>query len=84
MTLSRNRYTARRNRRLVLEDNDVCHLCGLPGADTVDHDPPRKYLVAAGVPDPDAIEYLRPAHLKCNQRRGIKLNPCQSRRSRAW
>lgn len=47
----------------------LCHLCGLPGANSADHDPPRQDLLELGVPDPDDLAYLFPAHLKCNQRR---------------
>ena len=90
MTLSRGRYTARKNRAEVLAESDICHLCGRPGATTVDHEPPRKILVMMGVADPDAKQYLRPAHLKCNQRRGTKplgqavakLRP--TRHTRVW
>lgn len=54
--------------QLVLEvKGTTCHLCGLPGADSADHDPPRSVLVASGCPDPDALEYLHPAHrVPCN------------------
>ena len=44
----------------------VCHLCLEPGADSADHDPPRSVLVRDGVPDPDALRFLYPAHLRCN------------------
>lgn len=47
----------------------TCHLCGLGGADSADHNPPRQDLVDAGVPDPDHPAYLYPAHLACNKRR---------------
>lgn len=51
----------------------VCHLCGLDGADSADHDPPRSLLMRQGVPDPDALEYLNPAHLvPCNVMRKRK------------
>jgi hypothetical protein len=47
----------------------ICHLCGLDGATSADHDPPRQDLLERGVIDPDDLAYLFPAHLKCNQRR---------------
>lgn len=47
----------------------LCHLCELAGANSADHDPPRQDLIERGVPDPDDLAYLFPAHLKCNQRR---------------
>lgn len=48
----------------------TCHICGLPGADSADHDPPRSVLLAAGMPDPDHPRYLWPAHrYPCNVRR---------------
>ncbi|MGB3604228.1 MAG: HNH endonuclease [Gordonia sp. (in: high G+C Gram-positive bacteria)] len=42
----------------------VCHICGLPGADSADHVIPRS------LGGPDTLDNLRPAHLACNQRRG--------------
>lgn len=47
----------------------TCHLCGLPGSDSPDHDPPRSELLAAGVVDPDQLRYLWPSHRLCNVRR---------------
>lgn len=44
----------------------VCHLCGAPGANSVDHVIPRSVR-------PDlayVIENARPAHLSCNSARG--------------
>lgn len=56
--------------RLVLnEKGRACHLCGDGGADSADHDPPRQDLIDQGVRDPDALEFLFPAHLICNKRR---------------
>jgi 5-methylcytosine-specific restriction endonuclease McrA len=48
------------------EYGTTCHLCGRPGADTVDH------LIPTSV-DPTLrwdIGNVRPAHLSCNSERG--------------
>lgn len=42
----------------------VCHLCGMPGADSIDHVLPR----ALG--GDDGLNNLRPAHSRCNSARG--------------
>lgn len=67
------RWGGRESTRLVTytlaTKGDTCHLCGLPGADSADHDPPRSSLVRLGVPNPDLPEWLWPAHLNCNRRR---------------
>lgn len=48
----------------------TCHLCGLGGADSADHNPPRSQLIQAGVRDPDAMRFLFPAHYApCNRDR---------------
>jgi len=75
-----SKWGGRKVRRLTVlvlaNKGTVCHLCGGPGADSPDHDPPRSVLVARGVPDPDALAYLWPAHLLCNQiRRDRPLTP---------
>lgn len=44
----------------------TCHLCGLGGANSADHEPARSVLIAAGIQDPDAMRFLFPAHLSCN------------------
>lgn len=69
------KWGGRRSRRLVALvlrlKGTVCHLCGLPGANSADHDPPRSVLIAQGVTNPDALEYLHPAHWRpCNNHRG--------------
>lgn len=56
-----------KNRHIVLAGNPSCAICGLPGADSVDHVLP----VALG--GTNALSNLRPAHLSCNCSRGAKL-----------
>jgi hypothetical protein len=68
-------WSGRKVRRLVdltlMAKGTTCHLCGLEGANSADHDPPRDDLLRAGVPDPDALVFLWPAHrLPCNIARG--------------
>lgn len=71
-----SRWAGRKVKRLtalvLANRGTVCHLCGEPGANSADHDPPRSELIAAGVPDPDALVYLWPAHLVCNLRRNSR------------
>ncbi len=60
-------YTSRaydRNRRLILDAHLPCALCGLPGADTVDH------IVPVSLGGTHELGNLRPAHRKCNSSRG--------------
>ena len=53
-----------RNRKIILEGNPDCALCGGAGADTADHILP---LMAGG---DDSLDNLQPAHARCNYRRG--------------
>ena len=61
-------WNGRRSRELraatLAAHGTVCHLCGLPGADTADHLVPR----AAG--GTNELDNLRPAHKACNSARG--------------
>lgn len=50
--------------RVFAQQGRVCHLCGMPGADTIDHLTPR----AAG--GTDELDNLAPAHSSCNSARG--------------
>lgn len=66
-------------KRAWLLYGDVCHLCGKQGADTIDHLDPR---ATHGVRVP-TLDRVRPAHRRCNARRGA--SPMQvSPRSRQW
>lgn len=73
--MAARRWSGQHAKRMVALTLDTkgrtCHLCGLDGADSADHDPPRTQLVLDGVADPDALEYLWPAHKRpCNFMRG--------------
>lgn len=72
-----NGWGGRRAQRLVAatltDKGRICWLCGLEGADSADHDPPRSVLIASGVPNPDHPDYLHPVHyLPCNALRGAR------------
>ncbi|HEY9391265.1 MAG TPA: HNH endonuclease signature motif containing protein [Mycobacteriales bacterium] len=69
----------RRVRAEVLAQSDVCALCGLPGADTVDHKIP---LILGG--DPLDRDNLQPAHHSCNSRKGKRLTAPRRTTSRRW
>ena len=56
-----------RNAR-ILATSDICHICGEPGADAIDHVMP----VALGGTDDDWN--LRPAHHNTPNSRGIRCN----------
>lgn len=65
----------------VLAANDVCWLCGRPGADTVDH------VVPTSVEPRLALDVtnMRPAHHGCNARRGNgRPRPIGPPASRDW
>lgn len=47
----------------------ICHLCGLPGADSKDH------LIPWSWTKDDSLPNLRPAHVSCNSRRGNRAIP---------
>lgn len=46
------------------EHGRVCHLCGMPGADTIDH------LIPRSRGGDNSLDNLRPAHKRCNSSRG--------------
>lgn len=59
----------------------TCHLCGRPGADTIDHLDPVS-VVGGALPD---LARVRPAHTTCNSGRGNKpLSQSRSPRSEDW
>ena len=68
-----SRAIRERNRR-ILAASDVCHICGEPGADAVDHVIP---YVRGGTDDP---WNLKPAHHNVANSNGIKCNRVKSDR----
>jgi 5-methylcytosine-specific restriction endonuclease McrA len=83
-------YGYRKARAAFLADNDVCHICGHPAADTVDH----IQAVSRGA-DPRDRDNWAPAHgvtgcptcgRKCNTEKGNRPNVTVNRlvTSRDW
>lgn len=76
-----NTVAAQARRRRILAASDICHICGDPGADAVDHVIP---LAAGGT---DTADNMKPAHHnvepKCNRIKGAKVVPPIIRRSGA-
>ena len=61
-------YRWARRRKKFLKAHSICVLCGTPATDA-DHFPEtRRELVAAGITDPDAMEFLRPLCHECHSR----------------
>lgn len=71
-------YTTRRwrvIRKRFLATHNQCVDCGAP-ATVPDHDPyERRELIAMGVPDPDAFEYLKPRCIPCHNKRTARATP---------
>jgi hypothetical protein len=57
----------RRNRTILLARDPICVECGLVPSVVADHEPSRRVLLARGVEDPDALEYLRALCLGCHR-----------------
>lgn len=49
---------------VLAEYGDTCHLCGKPGATTIDH------IIPVCLGGDNSLENLRPAHRSCNSSRG--------------
>lgn len=85
MTRQNTRAIQARNKR-ILAASDICHLCGEPGADAIDHVIP---LARGGTDDP---WNLKPAHhntpnshgIKCNRTKSAKLPEPRLTTTRDW
>jgi 5-methylcytosine-specific restriction endonuclease McrA len=84
MTHRTNTRAQRRANKNILAASDVCHLCGHPGADAVDHKIP---LARGGT---DTLDNKGPAHHdvpcptcghRCNREKGARLVAPVVRRS---
>ena len=62
----RSTRTFKAMRLRVLEQSNICWLCGQAGADTVDHIVPRSIAPELA----ESIDNLLPAHRGCNSSRG--------------
>lgn len=62
-----NGHRYRQLRAAILAANPICHICGQPGADSIDHEIPRS---AGGQ---NTLGNLRSAHLSCNSAKGDRL-----------
>ena len=68
-------WAQQRRAKRILRQSDTCHICGLPGADTVDHVIP----LAHGGTDTD--DNLKPIHkIPCHQRK-TQAEAAQTRRN---
>lgn len=62
--------------RVIARDNGMCYLCGLPGANSVDHVIPH----AAG--GPSTMENLKAAHMACNAKKRARIGSAIPKESR--
>jgi len=78
----RSGHKWRQIRMQVLAANNTCWLCGLPGADTVDHIIPLSLAPELA----HEMSNLKPAHKSCNSRKGAKIGGEAHRNpsSRRW
>ncbi|MCX4780068.1 HNH endonuclease [Streptomyces sp. NBC_01264] len=81
-------YAYRKQRARLLAESNVCHLCGHPGADVVDHVRP----VSRGADPEDTSNWL-PAHgvkrcptcgRNCNGEKGAATRTAGLKTSRDW
>ena len=64
------------SKAVIARDHGICHICGLPGANSADHIIPH---AKGGSDDPTN---LRAAHMTCNEKKRASMQKPQPRRSR--
>jgi 5-methylcytosine-specific restriction endonuclease McrA len=67
---------ANKRLRVIERDNGMCYLCGLPGANSVDH------VIPHAKGGTDAMTNLRAAHMTCNTAKRAKVGSANPRESR--
>ena len=60
------RYWQSLSKKILARDSYICCICGLPGADTVDH------IKARANGGTDDEWNLRAAHRSCNSKKGVR------------
>ena len=63
---------------ILTRDNGVCWICGMDGADSVDH------IIARDHGGDDNPDNLRAAHTGCNAKRGAEQTVTSVTPSRRW
>jgi len=64
------------SKAVIARDNGICHICGLPGANSADH------IIPHAKGGSDEMINLRAAHMKCNEKKRASMQKPQPRRSR--
>lgn len=69
MAVDRERRHQKHRQKIMKEYQGICHLCGDPYADSIDH------VVPVAIGGSDHPDNLRPAHTSCNSSKGARSYP---------